>query len=54
MQIDIGLTTALRLVPDRARELREAGFDGVFTAEAAQGVESAEIDRRVTRIERAR
>ena len=38
MQIDIGLTTALRLVPDRARELREAGFDGVFTAEAAQDV----------------
>ncbi|MEE2767597.1 MAG: TIGR03617 family F420-dependent LLM class oxidoreductase [Actinomycetota bacterium] len=38
MKIDIGLTSDLRLVPERVRDLEAAGFDGVFTAEAAQDV----------------
>ena len=38
MQLDIGLTTNLELVPDRVRELEEAGFDGIFTAEASRDV----------------
>ena len=38
MLLDIGITTDLSLVPDRVSELEEAGFDGVFTAEASRDV----------------
>ena len=38
MLLDIGITTDLSLVPDRVSELAEAGFDGVFTAEASRDV----------------